>query len=283
MWEVLREILDTHVVAPSAPGASSSYAGRFAAARARFGDGLVTLSDLDYYPVDLLPADVAASSSWTPLTLGPERIAELAASLPKPTTEWLAAFNLLDELGDALVTSVQLETLPVTVVRSWLDEELFTWPFWTMPGEPVSDSVDPAVGRMPHYVGDLVAVRNLVVTLGDTELPSSGGPVVYRTVPGPSSHSSWTRARSWRPSPPNPQRRPPSRTRRPGPPRGARATRRALASRPRRPAPTGDTCASTSRSGSTPRRPSPPRRPGRGRHRRSAPERGGCRGDGAGP
>ena len=79
---------------------------------------------------------------------------------------------------------MQLETLPVTVVRSWLDEELFTWPFWTMPGEPVSDGVDPAVGRMPHYVGDLVAVRNLVVTLGDTELPSSGGPVVYRTVPG---------------------------------------------------------------------------------------------------
>ena len=184
VWEVVREILDTHVVAPSAPGTSSSYAGRFAAARARFGDGLVTLSDLDYYPVDLLPADVAASASWTPLTLGPERIVELAARLPKPTTEWLAAFNLLDELGDALVTSVQLETVPVTVVRSWLDEDLFSWPFWTMPGEPVSDGVDPAVGRMPHYVGDLVAVRNLVVTLGDTELPSSGGPVVYRTVPG---------------------------------------------------------------------------------------------------
>ena len=184
VWEVCREILDTHVVAPSAPGASTPYAARFAGARARLGDGLVTLSDLDYHPVDLVPADVAASSSWTPLTLGPERLAELAARLPQPTTEWLAAYNPLDELGDALVTSVQLETLPVTVVRSWLDEELFTWRFWTMPGEPVSDGVDPAVGRMPHYVGDLVAVRNLVVTLGDTELPSTGGPVVYRTVPG---------------------------------------------------------------------------------------------------
>jgi hypothetical protein len=184
VWEVFREVLDTHVLAPSAPGESAPYAARFAKARAQFGDGLVTLSDLDYYPVDLLPADVAASSSWTPLTLGPERMAEIAARLPEPLTQWLAAYNLLDELGDMLVTSVQLETLPVTVVRSWLDEDVFTWPFWTMPGEPVSDGVDPAVGRMPHYVGDLVAVRNLVVTLGETELPSTGGPVVYRTVPG---------------------------------------------------------------------------------------------------
>jgi hypothetical protein len=184
VWEVVREILDTHVVAPSAPGETAPYAARFAQARAQFGDGLVTLSDLDYHPVDLVPADVAASSSWTPLTLGPERIVELAARLPEATTQWLAAYNLLDELGDALVACVQLETLPVTVVRSWLDEELFSWPFWTMPGEPVSDGADPAVGRMPHYVGDLVAVRNLVVTLGDTELPSTGTPVVYRRLPG---------------------------------------------------------------------------------------------------
>ena len=248
VWEVFREILDTHVVAPSAPGESTSYAARFANARAQFGDGLVTLSDLDYYPVDLLPADVAASPSWTPLTLGPERIVELAARLPEPTTEWLAAFNLLDELGDALVTSVQLETLPVTVVRSWLDEELFTWPFWTMPGEPVSDGVDPAVGRMPHYVGDLVAVRNLVVTLGDTELPSTGGPVVYLTVPGsdaaPHLDAGSVLATL---ATDHPRRRPPS---------------RALPRRPRRPAPPAATSASTSRSASTPRRPSPPPRPG---------------------
>ena len=184
VWEVFREILDTHVVAHSEPGESAPYAARFAKARAQFGDGLVTLTDLDYYPVDLLPADVAASPAWTPLTLGPERVTELAARLPVPTQQWLAAFNLLDELGDALVTSVQLETLPVTVVRPWLDEGLFSWPFWTMPGEPVSDGVDASVGRMPHYVGDLVSVRNLVVTLGDAELPSTRGPVVYMTVPG---------------------------------------------------------------------------------------------------
>jgi hypothetical protein len=184
VWEVLRDILDHHEVASSAPSGSESYAASFARARAQFGDGLVTLSDLDYYPVDLVPAEVAASPSWTPLTLGPERIADLAARLPEPTRLWLAAYNLLDELGDALITSVQLETLPVTVVRSWLDEDVFTWRFWTMAGEPVSDGVDPAVGRMPHYVGDLVAVRNLVVTLGDTELPSTRGAVVYRTVPG---------------------------------------------------------------------------------------------------
>jgi hypothetical protein len=184
VWEVYRQILDAHAVAPTGPGESTPYAARFAEARAQFGDGLVTLSDLDYYPVDLLPANVAASPSWTPLNLGPERIVELAARLPGATTQWLSAFNLLDELGETLVASVQLETLPVTVVRSWLDEEVFTWPFWTMPGEPVSDGVDPTVGRMPHYVGDLVAVRNLVVTLGDTELPSTGGPVVYMRIPG---------------------------------------------------------------------------------------------------
>jgi hypothetical protein len=184
VWEVVDQIFDSHEVAPAAPGPGASYASRMGDAESRFGEGRITLSELSYYPVELLPNEISTSPSWTPLTLGPERIVELAGRLPEPTVRWLAAFNLLDELGEALVASVQLETLPVTVVRSWLDEELFTWPFWTMPGDPVSDGVDPSVGRMPHYVGDLVAVRNLVVTLGDTELPSTGWPDVYMRVPG---------------------------------------------------------------------------------------------------
>src|SRR5690349_11083881 len=70
VWDVYRDVLDAHrLVSTGGPGEDAAHAGQFAAAQARFGDAQVTLTDFDYYPVDLLPADLSEASAWTPVTL----------------------------------------------------------------------------------------------------------------------------------------------------------------------------------------------------------------------
>ncbi len=180
VWDVYREILTTRIL----PAATTNhgYAAQFAAAQAQFGDGALTLSEFDYYPVQLLPAAISSATGWTPLALGPEQIGDLVPRLPAATRDWLGRFNLLDQLGDGLVSSVSLEVLPVGVVRRWLDRDVFDWEFFDLAGDPVSDGTDPRVGRLPAFVTEVLAVRNLVVVLGDAELPIAN--VVYRLSPG---------------------------------------------------------------------------------------------------
>jgi hypothetical protein len=143
----------------------------------------VTLTDFDYYPVDLLPSDLSDASAWTPVTLTTDRIAAWSTQLPDPVPAWLALFNLLDELGDDLVDSVSLEVATVSVLRAWLDPDVFTWPFWDIEGELLSDGADPEVGRLPAYVTTFLAARRLVVRLGPAELPPVGPQVIYRREP----------------------------------------------------------------------------------------------------
>jgi hypothetical protein len=185
VWEVYKDVLDFHRIMPiGQPGEdTSAYAGQFAAAQARFGDGQVTLSDLDYYPVDLLPADLSRDV-WTPVALNAERLTALAAQLPEHTSDWLSHFNLLDELGDDLVESVTLETATVSVLRDWLMPEVFSWPWWDIDGDVLSDGADPAVGSLPAYVTTVAAARKLVIRLGPAELPDVRSHIVFRAAPG---------------------------------------------------------------------------------------------------
>jgi hypothetical protein len=185
VWEVYSDVLDAHRLVPTGgPGEDLAHAGQFAAAQARFGDGRVTLTDFDYYPVDLLPSDLSDASTWTRVTLTADRIAALSTQLPDHVSAWLARFNLLDELGDDLVDSVSLDVATVSVLRSWLDPDVFSWPFWDIEGELLSDGADPAVGRLPGYVTTFLAARQLVVRLGPAELPPVGPRVVFRVAPG---------------------------------------------------------------------------------------------------
>ncbi len=186
VWDVYRDILDSYRIVPTGQTGEDTlrHAGQFAAAQGRFGDGRVTMSDLSYYPVDLLPSDLSVDAAWTPVGLAADRLTALAAQLPDHTSDWLSRFNLLDELGEGLVESVELEIATVSVLRDWLEPEVFTWPFWDIDGDVLSDGVDPAVGRLPAYVTTIVAARKLVVRLGRAELPEAGPHVLFKSAPG---------------------------------------------------------------------------------------------------
>jgi hypothetical protein len=185
VWDVYRNVLENHRLFPaSVDGDTAAHAGQFAAAITQFGDGLLTLTDFAYWPVDLLPRDLSADSAWTPLRLGGTQITELSAQVPPHVSDWLSQFNLLDELGTDLVDAISLEITNVSVMRSWLNPDVFRWPFWDLDGDVLSDGKDPAVGQLPGYITAFLAARRLVVRLGPAELPPVGPGIAFRAAPG---------------------------------------------------------------------------------------------------
>jgi hypothetical protein len=182
VWSVYKQVLSDRAL-PEASDPQAGYASKFAEAKARMGHGLTTPQLYVYFETSVLPRDISPPNAWTPVALGPEKIKDLAARLEPVYREWLTRFNLLPELGDALVESVRFEQLSMAVLRPWFDPAVFTWRFWDLPGAPLSDGADPPRGRLPGVITRIVLARNLEVKLAAAPLPPVQR-VVFRVAPG---------------------------------------------------------------------------------------------------
>lgn len=179
VWNEYRSILDSHKVS----SAQASFAGRFARAATEMDLGLVTTALNTYFPVDVV------ASPWSQATLGEAQIGSAQSTLTESAVEFMARFNTLSELGDALVASISYERATLVVLRGWFDESLLAERFWDIPDTVISDGLDPPSGELPAVVAKLVLVRNLRIHLPAQTLPDVGPEVVFRRTDGAASEA----------------------------------------------------------------------------------------------
>jgi hypothetical protein len=182
VWSVFEDVLLNRVL-PSSSDPQQGFARRFLEAKAKMGDGLLTPEGHHYFETSALPRDLDTSNAWIPVRLGPDKIKTLAAQLSPIHRQWLSRFNLLSELGDSFLESVHFEQLTLLVLRPWFDASVFTWRFWNLPGEPISDGGDPPRGRLPGLISKIVLVRNLKMKLAAVPL-SAVEHIFFRRAPG---------------------------------------------------------------------------------------------------
>lgn len=183
VWDVYGRILTERALAKTADGREVDVVA-FAAAKARLGDGEITLSENGYFTTAVTPTDLDAAHNWTDAAIGSEVIGPLAQGLAPAEQAWMARFNVLPMLGDDLIESVRFQRAALVVLRPWFDASIFDLHGWDLPGAPVSDGGDPPSGRLPALVVKLVVVRGLRFKLAATRLPDTGPTIVFRRVDG---------------------------------------------------------------------------------------------------
>lgn len=183
VWDAYGRILTDRELATGPDGREIDVVP-FAAAKARMGDGEITLSENGYFTTAVTPTDLDAPHNWTDGALGGEVIAPLAQALGAPERAWMTRFNVLPMLGDDLIESVRFQRTTLVVLRPWFDPSIFDLASWDLPGAPVSDGADPPRGRLPAVVAKLVLVRRLKFKLAARRLPDIGPTIVYRRVDG---------------------------------------------------------------------------------------------------
>jgi hypothetical protein len=180
VWTAYQHVLNDCVL-PTNADPQAGYARRVAGVKAAMGDGILTPQEYLYFETSVLP-NVLDGPGWTPVALGPERITAMAGKLSPALEQWLLRYHLLLELGEDILDSIRFDQLTLLVLRPWYDPAVFTWRFWNLPGETVSDGGDPPKGRLPGVVTKLVLVRNVSVKLAAA--PPAAQHVVYRLVGG---------------------------------------------------------------------------------------------------
>jgi hypothetical protein len=181
VWKIYGEILSDRTL--PAADAQSGFARQFAEAKGTMGDGMLSREEIPYFETPVSPRDIETSNGWAPVALGPERIKALAAQLAPVHRHWLTRFNVLPELGDGFIESIHFEQLSLVVLRPWFDPAVFTWRFWDLPGQPISDGADLPRGRLPGLIGKIVLVRKLRMKLAAAALPPVPHIVFRRATP----------------------------------------------------------------------------------------------------
>lgn len=183
VWSVYKRILERREL-PANANPQSGYAKRFIQAETEMGDGLLSTAENTFWPVGVVPSDLAAEGNWTKVVLGPAQIESAAASLSSNEATFMERFNPLATLGDQLIERVSFERSTLIILRSWFDQSIFNERFWDLPGTTISDGLDPPGGELPGVISKLILLRNLRLKLPAATLPDIGPKVVYRTTDG---------------------------------------------------------------------------------------------------
>jgi hypothetical protein len=134
------------------------------------------LSDIDFAPVTLSPADVFAGDDWQAMTLTEAEIAKLAE-----TADPLLRQSFGSSAGSDIVR-LQFEYRSAKLERGWLPKDLFTSRFWRLPdgAAMVSDGQSLSAGLCPAFAVAVVFARNVTVD----RRGGSGPPTRLHVRPG---------------------------------------------------------------------------------------------------
>lgn len=181
VWDVYKDILNNKVLpAPAAGG--QGFAREFVEASAQLGFPEMMPNEAEFHSTSILPVNLDDAAAWTPVVLGRDAISQLAPQLPADHQAWLARFNLLPQLADGFLEAISLERLTLVVLRPWYNPSVYTWRFWDLPGQLISDGNDLPRGRLPGVITKVVLVRNLRLKLAASLLPDVGSSVMFRRI-----------------------------------------------------------------------------------------------------
>jgi hypothetical protein len=183
VWKIYQQILRDRVLAAD-EGGQHGYAKRFIEAEAEMGDGLLSPEENPYFSTNVTPSDITSPANWSVVAMDAPRIKALAAGLAPAQQQWLERFNTLFSLGDDFVDSITYERATLLLLRPWFDPSIFELRFWDLPGQQLSDGLDPPSGKLPGVVSKLILVRNFKVRLAATTMPDVGPAVIYRRADG---------------------------------------------------------------------------------------------------
>jgi hypothetical protein len=124
-----------------------------------------------FYNTSVLPIDLDNQQIWTHLAIDNTAVQSGAVKLDEVNKAWLGQFRLLGELGESFVEAVTCEIATISVVRPWLDPDVFEWRFWDMPDTVFSDGKIPVNGELPCIISKMVIARNIKVIVSTSPLP----------------------------------------------------------------------------------------------------------------
>jgi hypothetical protein len=124
------------------------------------------------YTTTFAPADVFNQNlPWTNVTMSRSEISALAHQAGHELTQMFHSNPIFNN-----VEFVTLEYNDVTIVRPWLNENLFSSRYWKLaPGSEVSNGKTPRLGRIPAYISSVLVIRNVEITRKKTLLDTAQG------------------------------------------------------------------------------------------------------------
>ena len=178
VWKIYRRVLEGREL-PATSDAQAGFAKRFAAASGQMGDGRLTATLNNYWPVGVVPSVLDDPSTWTKVALDEPTIVSTAEGLGDAQARFMERFNTLAQLGDQLVASITFERATLVILRDWFDASLLGERFWDLPGVTLSDGLDPPNGELPAVITKLILIKNLEIALPSQALPDVGPGVIY--------------------------------------------------------------------------------------------------------
>lgn len=135
-------------------------------------DRMTDLLGQDFYQTHFYPNDFYKSgseASWMTLALDTTEIQSLNSS----TTASSSIFPV-GTGEDFTISGLSVELIRVSIVRPWLEPNLFRSRFWQWPDSRprLSDAANPPTGDLPAYIDSAIFVRNVSVSF-DPGLPEN--------------------------------------------------------------------------------------------------------------
>jgi hypothetical protein len=188
IWRVYKTILEEKDLAPE-PLSGITHSTAFHNARETFGLDRPRPNGEFFYDTSVLPIDLDDPQIWTRLIIDNAATKIEAAKLDEVNKAWLGQFRLLNNLGESFVEAVTCEVATISIVRPWLDPDVFEWRFWDMPDTIFSDGKVPATGKLPCIISKMVVARNIKVIISTSPLPQISNTALFRKQGNDDGHS----------------------------------------------------------------------------------------------
>ncbi|MGD1930128.1 MAG: hypothetical protein ACFB12_14600 [Leptolyngbyaceae cyanobacterium] len=123
-------------------------------------DQITGTDNVQFFPSSFSPMNAIDEGAWQTFTLTADEIPKMLSEAPPKLKQRLAA-----DLQDPDITSITFEFSSATVLRPWLDVDVFAAKFWRFLDQQkkLSDGQSPPAGGCPAYTTAVIFARNIVV------------------------------------------------------------------------------------------------------------------------